>query len=309
MKRNRSTTLPSSQEQASSQMGFDLGFHKQQQHLVHGGGQQLIASSLLRHIFTFFAGCAASFLLLFVQSIWDDISRSSAAATGECQISFGKYRGKEYTTETGGTVGRPICLVESKFLKVQQHSVRMPPNDHETGSVIPDWLWIDYHDRINVLVEAEQQSGDQEPHFLVFEQTKYALEGRMSLAIVGGIIEPHEEPEQAARREVEEEMGGLQCQDFHFLGRFRTDVNRGMGWTNTFLAANCRKAEPRAAADQHQKQEEEVGVADTERQDLKRIGLNDLRQAAIAGKFLEIQWTAAVTLALLRPEFIVESQL
>jgi 8-oxo-dGTP pyrophosphatase MutT (NUDIX family) len=184
------------------------------------------------------------------------------------------------------------------------------PND-ETGSVIPDWLWIDYHDRINVLVEAEKKSGDQEPHFLVFEQTKYALEGRMSLAIVGGIIEPHEEPEQAARREVEEEMGGLQCQDFHFLGRFRTDVNRGMGWTNTFLAANCRKAEPRAAADQHQNQEEEeeeeVGVADTERQDLKRISLNDLRQATIAGKFLEIQWTAAVTLALLRPEFRVES--
>jgi 8-oxo-dGTP pyrophosphatase MutT (NUDIX family) len=277
-------------------MGSDLGLNKQ--HPLHG---QLIASSLLRHMFTFFAGCAASFLLLFVQSIWDDISRS----TGECQISLGKYRGKEYTTETGGTVGQPICLVESKFLKVQQHSVHMP-ND-ESGSIIPDWLWIDYHDRINVLVEAEKKKEDEEPHFLVFEQTKYALEGRMSLAIVGGIIEPHEEPEQAARREVEEEMKGLQCQDFHFLGRFRTDVNRGMGWTNTFLAANCRKAEPRAVTDQHQEKEEEVGVADTERQDLRRISLSDLRQAATAGKFLEIQWTAAVTLALLRPEFRVES--
>jgi 8-oxo-dGTP pyrophosphatase MutT (NUDIX family) len=288
MKRNRSTTLPSSQ---APKMGSDLGLNK---HLRHG---QMISSSFLRHIFTFMAGCAASFLILFLQS----------RSTGECQISFGKYRGKEYTTKIGGTVGQPICLVESKFLKVQQHSVRMP-ND-ETGSVIPDWLWIDYHDSINVLVEAEKKSGDQEPHFLVFEQTKYALEGRMSLAIVGGIIEPHEEPEQAARREVEEEMGGLQCQDFHFLGRFRTDVNRGMGWTNTFLAANCRKAEPRAVADQQQNQEkegEEVGVADTERQDLKRITLSDLRKAAIAGEFLEIQWTATIALALLRPEFRVE---
>jgi 8-oxo-dGTP pyrophosphatase MutT (NUDIX family) len=280
-------------------MGSDIGLKKH----LHG---QPISSSFLRHIFTFLAGCAASFLILSLQSTtWNGISRlgSRSSSTGECQISFGTYRGKEYTTNTGGTVGEPICLVESKFLKVQQHSVRMP-ND-ESGSIIPDWIWIDYHDRINVLVEAEKKSGDKEPHFLVFEQTKYALEGRMSLAIVGGIIEPHEEPEQAARREIEEEMGGLQCQDFHFLGRFRTDVNRGMGWTNTFLAANCRKAEPRAVTDQHQNQEkeEEVGVADTERQDLRRISLNDLRQAAIAGKFLEIQWTATIALALLRPEF------
>lgn len=273
-------------------MGSDLGLNKQH---LHGPP---ISSSFIRHSFTFLAGCATSFLILFLKSTWSDISHPSSTSTGECQISFGAYRGKEYTTETGGTVGQPICLVESKFLKVQQHSVRMP-ND-ESGSIIPDWLWIDYHDRINVLIEAEKKSGETDPFFLVFGQTKYALEGRMSLAIVGGIIEPHEEPEQAARREVEEEMGGLQCQDFHFLGRFRTDVNRGMGWTNTFVAANCRKAEPRAVADQHQNQEkEEVGVADTERQDLKRISLNDLRQAVIAGEFLEIQWTATIALALL----------
>jgi ADP-ribose pyrophosphatase len=277
-------------------MGSDLGLNKH----LHG---QTISSSFLRHVFTFMAGCAASFLIPFLQSTSSDISLLDPSSTRECQISLGKFRGKDYTTKTGGTVGLPVCLVESKFLKVQQHSVRMP-ND-ETGSVIPDWLWIDYHDSINVLVEAEKKSVDKEPHFLVFEQTKYALEGRMSLAPVGGIIEPHEEPEQAARREVEEEMGGLQCQDFHFLGRFRTDVNRGMGWTSAFLAANCRKGEPRAIADQHQNhdKDEEVGVADTERQDLKRIGLSDLRQAVIDGKFLEIKWTGIIALALLRPEF------
>jgi 8-oxo-dGTP pyrophosphatase MutT (NUDIX family) len=279
-------------------MGSDLGFNK------HLHGQPI--SSSFRYIFTFLAGCAVSFLIFSMQSSPMNTSLlGTHHSTGDCQTSFGTYRGKEYTTESGGTVGKPKCLVESKFLKVQQHSVRMP-ND-ESGSIIPDWIWIDYHDRINVLVEAERKSGDTEQQFLVFEQTKYALDGRMSLAIVGGIIEPHEEPEQAARREVEEEMGGLQCQDFHFLGRFRTDVNRGMGWTNTFLAANCRKAKPTEMAGQHQNQEEEVGVADTERQDLKRIGLSGLRQAAIAGEFLEIQWTATVALALLRPEFRAKS--
>lgn len=78
-----------------------------------------------------------------------------------------------------------------------------------------------------MLVEAEAASGEQEKMFFVFTQSKYALEGRISKAIIGGIIEPGEDPENAARREVEEEMG-LQCLKLNFLGRFRTDVNRGM---------------------------------------------------------------------------------
>jgi hypothetical protein len=81
-----------------------------------------------------------------------------------------------------------------------------------------------------------------------------------------------------------------------------------MGWSTFFLAANCHKPEPREVTDQHQNQdkEEEVGVPDKERQELKRISLNDLRQSAIAGEFLEIKWTAIIALALLRPEFGVD---
>lgn len=118
------------------------------------------------------------------------------------------------------------------------------------------------------------------------------------MAIVGGIIEPGEAPEAAARREVQEEMQ-LQCREFHFLGRYRTDVNRGGGWTNTYLAAHCQKTKQEL---QHDAVVEEVGVADTERQDLRRITLKELREAVLAGKFLEIQWSATVALALLHPE-------
>ena len=66
---------------------------------------------------------------------------------------------------------------------------------------------------------------NRETQFLIFRQTKYALEGRQSYAIVGGIIEPGEKAVDAAQREVHEELG-LLC-DTTFLGRFRTDVNRG----------------------------------------------------------------------------------
>lgn len=214
-------------------------------------------------------------------------STALRSASSGCEISLGTYHGLEYTNGAQ-TVGKPKCLVESKFIKIQQHAVQFTPAD----PVISDWIWIDYHDRINVLVQAP---GAQQ-EFFVFEQTKYALEGRNSLAIVGGIIEPGEAPETAARREVQEEMQ-LECREFHFLGRYRTDVNRGGGWTNTYLATHCDTAQKDL---QHRK--DEVGAADTERQDLQRIGLHDLRQAVLDGKFLEIQWSATVALALLHPK-------
>jgi len=266
-----------------SEMGSDLGSNKRRE-------SSRSVKPILLHLLTFLVGCAVGKLIL---------GNDSALTAGEisilrpqgankaCEISFGEYRGKEYTTET--TVGQPKCLVESKFLKVQQHHVRMG-ND-----IIPDWMWIDYHDRINVLVEAP----DKPLHFLVFDQTKYALENGISIAIVGGIIEIGEQPEEAARREVAEEMK-VSCSNFHFLGRFRTDVNRGMGWTNSFLATECEKTLAKAV--DHGAAGEEVGVADTEKQELRTISLSELREAASAGRFLEIQWSATVALSLLRPE-------
>jgi 8-oxo-dGTP pyrophosphatase MutT (NUDIX family) len=235
------------------------------------------------------------------------------SSSSKCQISFGTYHGKVY--DTASRVGPRTCLVESKFLKVQQHQVKLPGTGKSGGSdgdspVIPDWLWIDYHDRINVLVQApasssESSSSSESPAFLVFEQTKYALEGRKSLAVVGGIIEPGEEPRRAAQREVHEELA-IQCQTYHFLGRYRTDVNRGMGWTNAFLASQCQKMNAvrngAVEAESTGKEEEVVGAADTERQDVRRLSLGELKDAVQAGRFLEIQWSATVALALLHLE-------
>jgi ADP-ribose pyrophosphatase len=227
-------------------------------------------------------------------------------SSSSCRISFGTYRGKVY--DTASRVGPRTCLVESKFLKVQQHQVKLPGKGGD-GAVIPDWLWIDYHDRINVLVQAappptppaSPASSPESPRFLVLEQTKYALEGRISLAIVGGIIEPGEEALKAAEREVREELG-VDCRTFHFLGRYRTDVNRGMGWTNAFLASRCLKGSAPSDAKKGAGEAEEVGAADSERQDVRTLSLAELKEAVQAGRFLEIQWSATVALALLHLE-------
>lgn len=172
-------------------------------------------------------------------------SSSPLLSEGECEVSFGTYRGgNEYSNhgdhDAAGagltTVGKPHCLVESKFLKLQRHKVSLAAAvGQEEATVVEDWLWIDYHDRVNVLVEAPAEEQDEEPQggiaadgqrrFYVFEQSKYGLEGRTSLAVVGGIVEPFEAAETAARREVAEELGVV-CSMYEFLGRYRTDVNR-----------------------------------------------------------------------------------
>lgn len=241
----------------------------------------------LQLITAFLLGSISTLLLVSVLNPHLNLLQSSSS----CAISFGSYHGPQYRTDQ--TVGASTCLVESKFLKLQQHGVRL----EGSSEVIADWLWVDYHDRINVLAQAPD-STPETPTFLVFEQTKYALEGRTSLAIVGGIIEPGEGPEQAAKREVEEELQVV-CEHWCFLGRYRTDVNRGVGWTNTYLASQCHPAKQQQ---QHEAKQYEVGVADTERQDVKTLTKSELEEAVSAGKFLEIQWTATISLALLHLE-------
>ncbi|CAE7839490.1 unnamed protein product, partial [Symbiodinium microadriaticum] len=93
-------------------------------------------------------------------------------------------------------------------MRVDHHKRLLPD-----GSTIDDWLWIDYGDRVNVLVR-EKSTDDGEGKFMVFEQTKYALEGP-SWAVVGGFLEAHESPETAALREVREELQ-FHC-NFHNL--------------------------------------------------------------------------------------------
>mmetsp|Transcript_16011 Transcript_16011/g.20324 ORF Transcript_16011/g.20324 Transcript_16011/m.20324 type:complete len:261 (-) Transcript_16011:78-860(-) len=231
----------------------------------------------------------SSFILL--SSSTSSLLKFNPSTTNDCSISFGEYHGHKY--KSVGTVGEGKCLVQSRWMQVMQHKVQL---DDQTQ--IDDWLFIDYHDRINVLVEDPTHvKGNGETQFLIFRQTKYALEGRQSLAIVGGIIEPGEEAYDAAQREVHEELG-LFCK-LTSLGRFRTDVNRGMGWVNSFIAHDCEKKNIDSTAKDSINPSEEVGVADTERQDVISMTLSDVKKNVQLGKFLEVQWSNTVALAML----------
>lgn len=273
--------------------------------VIHARRNSCNYNSLVTMIVLFFT---ASFVILgptFVDLISSTGRRSLSSSAqysflrkenhdSDCEISYGKYAGQQYYSKESGTVGNTKCLVESKFMRIQQHNVKIPGSN----DVYEDWIFIDYHDRINVLVQAPsvKDNDNNEMQFYIFEQSKYALAGRTSLAIIGGIVEPGEDPEMAARREVQEEVN-VNCETYNFLGRYRTDVNRGIGWLNSYMALNCSALvdHPSGTA---KEVSEEVGAHDVEQQKLQSLSISELKQSLLAGRFLEVQWTATISMAL-----------
>lgn len=242
---------------------------------------------------------AALLVAHFLYSVFGEVRVGNPAA-GDCLLSFGPYMGHQYRSQE--TVSRK-CLFESKWIRIQQHEVQFGGTESSSSSVL-DWLWIDSPDRVNVLVEAPPSSGaDQEQHqrqFYILEtSSQYALEGRTSLAVVSGTINKGERHEIAAARQVEAELQ-LKCEEMQILGRFRSDVNRGMGWVTSYLAADCK---PMEGVPEHiTRGGRRLGAVPEERKDLKLMSLEDLRESARNGAFIEVQWSNTVAMALLHPE-------
>lgn len=170
------------------------------------------------------------------------------------------------------TLSRRIVLKYGKFLTVESHTVQLPD-----GQVIPEWPWVITPDYVNVL--AVTQDGE----FLCFRQTKYAVAG-LSLAPVGGYLEPGEDPLAGAQRELLEETG-YQAADWVDLGHYGVDGNRGAGTAYLFLALGARRVA-------------EAEADDLEEQQLLRLSRDDLEAALSAGHFKLLSWATVVALAL-----------
>lgn len=171
------------------------------------------------------------------------------------------------------TRARRTLLQHSKYLAVEEHVVELPD-----GRVIPDWPWVITPDYVNVVAVTE------DGRWLCFRQTKYAVEG-VSLAPVGGYLEPGEHPLAGAQRELYEETG-YAAPDWVDLGHYVVGANRGIATANLFLARNARRvAEPDAD--------------DLEEMELLLLDRADVDAALKAGEFKVLAWAACVALALL----------
>ena len=159
-----------------------------------------------------------------------------------------------------------------KFLTLENHRVELPD-----GRVIEDWPWVITPDFVNVI--AVTTAGE----FICFRQTKYAAEG-VTLAPVGGYLEPGEQPLAAAQRELLEETG-YAAPDWISLGRYVVDGNRGAGHDNLFLASNARWVQP-------------IDADDLEEQELLLLSHQQVATALHSGEFKVVSWATAFALAL-----------
>lgn len=170
------------------------------------------------------------------------------------------------------TRSREKVLDYGRFLVVEQHTIELPD-----GRTLSDWPWLVTPDYVNVAVVTT--AGE----FLCFRQTKYAVDG-ISLAAVGGYLDPGEEPLAAAQRELLEETG-YESPDWLSLGQYAVDGNRGAGAAHLFLARQARRVA-------------EVKADDLEEQQLLRLSRAEVEAALAAGEFKVLAWAAVMAMAL-----------
>lgn len=257
----------------------------------------------------------------------------TSATTASWPVRFeGTFRGGASWRSAKTIHAEPV--LETPWIRVEDHTVavRGPGGvvSHVTG-----WKWVDIPDQVNVLVSisyatlrqlrskkaagalsttagipllatevdnpaSSEESGihhgdssESSPLFLLFRQEKYGIEGE-SYAVVGGQIEPHEAAAAAAAREVREEMGLIGC-ELVPLGTYRTDVNRGGGFVNTFLARRC-------VADETSKPQDASRDADLEQQvpvAVTQAYLTRLLVEEQSGAVKEVKWCNTIAMSLL----------
>lgn len=161
---------------------------------------------------------------------------------------------------------------QAPWLVVELHAVELPD-----GRVIPDWPWIKTPDYINVVAVTADDT------YLCFRQTKYGIAGD-TLAVIGGYLNPGEQPQAAAMRELREETG-YEAPEWIDLGHYLVDPNRGVATGYLFLARGARRVTQPASDD-------------LEEQHLLFLSREELESALANGEFKVLAWAAAVAFAL-----------
>jgi ADP-ribose pyrophosphatase len=175
--------------------------------------------------------------------------------------------------QTWKTLSKRTLLKHSKYLTVESHTIELPDK-----RVIEDWAWLIMPDYVNVVAVTEDSK------FLCFRQNKYSIEG-LSLAPIGGYLEPGEASLLAAQRELYEETG-YQSDSWISLGSYPLDGNRGGGNAYFYLAREVHWVA-------------NVDSDDLEEQELLMLSQAEIRAAITGLEIKLLPWVTAFSLALL----------
>jgi 8-oxo-dGTP pyrophosphatase MutT (NUDIX family) len=165
-------------------------------------------------------------------------------------------------------------LVSERWLQLREDRVRLS-NGHEIDRFhvihAPDWA--------SVLCVTEQSE------VVLVRQYRHGI-GATSLELPAGVIEPHETPEEAARRELVEETG-YEADDWVRIQSVSTEPARHTNQAHFFCARNARLARP-------------ASPEETEVLEIVKVPLTDLARLATDGSIVHGVHVGAILTALHR---------
>jgi ADP-ribose pyrophosphatase len=131
-------------------------------------------------------------------------------------------------TQQWETLQRRELFSAPPWMRLAVEDVRLP-----SGRVLRDFYSIELPEF--AVIVAQTASGDIVTEY----QYKHGV-GRMSLTLPAGLLDDGEDPLACAQRELLEETGYV-ADEWHSLGQFVVDGNRGCGRAHVFVACDARQ--------------------------------------------------------------------
>lgn len=122
-----------------------------------------------------------------------------------------------------------MIISRPPWLSVRHDKVRLPD-----GRINPEFYVLEYPDWVNVIAITDQGK------YVMERQYRHGL-GRTCVEICAGVMEPGETPEQAARRELEEETGFVGG-NWHKLMSVSGNASTTSNLTHCFVAIGVMPA-------------------------------------------------------------------